>query len=61
MTFDIGSVYPNGRPCAYLKQDIATGLDIGGNVHIMGTCRMFGDVVYDGSCRGCHGYRGWRG
>lgn len=60
MVFDIGSVYPDGRVCAWLKQDVSTGHEIGDGVRIMGTCRLFGGEVYDGSCRVCSRYRRWR-
>ncbi len=58
---EIGSIFPDGRTCKWLKEDLDTGVDVGDGVFITGTCRLFGDVVYNLTCKGCSGYRRWRG
>lgn len=57
--FSVSSVFPKGRTCRWLKEDDSTGMEVRDGVRIMGTCRLMGGEVYDGSCRGCSRYQGW--
>ena len=56
---DIFDVYPNGRPCRWLKTDLDTGVVVCGEARVQGTCKLFGGIVYDLSCKGCSRYEGW--
>ena len=52
----IDEVYPDGKRCKWLKIEEDTGVMKGGEVFVMGTCKLFSDVVYDRTCYGCSGY-----
>lgn len=58
--FYTSGVFPKGRVCRWLREDDSTGVEVRGGYRIMGTCRLFGGEVYDGTCRGCSGYEAWR-
>lgn len=58
--FDVDAVFPDRRRCVWLKLDADTGVMAGGEVYVMGTCRLFGGAVYDRNCSGCGGYEGAR-
>ncbi len=53
---DIDRVFPDGKRCRWLKTDIDSGLMAGGEVFVMGTCRLMGGVAYDRTCDGCSSY-----
>lgn len=53
---DIDSAFPDGKRCRWLKTDIDSGVMAGGEVYIMGTCRLMGGTVYDRDCSGCNSY-----
>lgn len=57
--FDVTAVYPNGRVCRWLKEDLDTGAVVNPEVRIQGTCRLFGGIVYDLSCKDCSRYERW--
>lgn len=57
--YDADSVYPKRKRCIWLKTDDDTGIEARGGAHIQGTCKLFGGVVYDRSCKGCSRYEGW--
>ena len=57
---NVSKVFPGGKMCKWLKIEGDSGVMKGGEVFVMGTCKLFSGVVYDRSCYGCKMYEASR-